>query len=160
MSRLFFVTLHEFLAHPTNYFFLQCTDYFWHPFRIIFFVLSELFLITLHQLFLATVNLISGSVMHCVTLTCSSRHYENMEESVRTRIAQIAPNLIQEIDRIAQIVRTNEPSFSSARLFIILRTNRVDSADAEKDFRESTVRISDCRASSILKSVPVSQDSK
>ena len=79
---------------------------------------------------------------------------------MRTRIAQIAPNLIQEIDRIAQIVRTNEPSFSSARLFIILHTNRVDSADAEKDFRESTVRISDCRASSILKSVPVSQDSK
>ena len=57
-------------------------------------------------------------------------------------------------------VRTNEPSFSSARLFIILHTNRVDSVDAEKDFRESTVRISDCRASSILKSVPVSQDSK
>ena len=63
--------------------------------------------------------------MHCVTLTCisinahtgssSSRHYENIEESVRTRIAQIARNLIQEIDRIAQIVRTNEPSFSSAR---------------------------------------------
>ena len=69
--------------------------------------------------------LISGSVMHCVTLTCmsinahtgssSSRHYENIEESVRTRIAQIARNAIQEIDRIAQIVRTNEPSFSSAR---------------------------------------------
>ena len=78
---------------------------------------------------------------------------------MRTRNAQIAPNLIQEIDRIAQIVRTNEPSFSSARLFIISHTNRVDSADAEKDFRESTVRISDCRASSILKSVPVSQDS-
>ena len=94
--------------------------------------------------------------MHCVTLTCSSRHYENMDESVRTRIAQIAPNLIQEIDRIAQIVRTNEPSFSSARLFIILHTNRVDSAHAKKDFRESTVRISDCRASI----VPVSQDSK
>ena len=53
--------------------------------------------------------------MHCVTLTCSSRHYENMEESVRTRIAQTAPNAIQEIDRKAQIVRTNEPSFSSAR---------------------------------------------
>ena len=53
--------------------------------------------------------------MHCVTLTCSSRHYENMEESVRTRIAQIAPNAIQEIDRKAQIVRTNELSFSSAR---------------------------------------------
>ena len=32
-----------------------------------------------------------------------------------TRIAQIARNAIQEIDRIAQIVRTNEPSFSSAR---------------------------------------------
>ena len=93
-------------------FFLQCTDYFWHPFWIIFFVLSELFLVTLHQLFLATVNLISGSVMHCVTLTCSSRHYENMEESMRTRIAQIAPNLIKEIDRIAQIVRTNEPSIN------------------------------------------------
>ena len=69
--------------------FLQCTDYFWHPFGIIFFVQSELFLVTLHELFLATVNLISGSVMHCVTLTCmsinghtglsSSRHYENME---------------------------------------------------------------------------------
>ena len=41
-----------------------------------------------------------------------------------------------------------------------LHTNRVDSADAEKDFRESTVRISDCRASSILKVVPVSEDSK
>lgn len=63
--------------------------------------------------------------MHCVTLTCmsinahtgssSSRHYENIEESVRTRIAQIARNAIQEIDRIAQIVGTNEPSFSSAR---------------------------------------------
>ena len=63
--------------------------------------------------------------MHCVTLTCtsinahtgssSSRHYENMEESARTRIAQIARNAIPEIDRIAQIVRTNEPSFSSAR---------------------------------------------
>ena len=56
--------------------------------------------------------------MHCVTLTCissSSRHYENMEESVRTRIAQIARNAIQEIDRIAQIVCTNEPSFSIAR---------------------------------------------
>ena len=63
--------------------------------------------------------------MHCVTLTCisisartgssSSRHYENMDESARTRIAQIARNAIQEIDRIAQIVRTNEPSFSSAR---------------------------------------------
>ena len=80
---------------------------------------------------------------------------------MRTRIAQIAPNLIQEIDRLAdRIVRTNEPSFSSARLFIILHTNRVDSADAEKDFRESTVRTSDCRASRILKSVPVSQDSK
>ena len=78
--------------------------------------------------------------------------HENMEESVRTRIAQIAPNLIQEIDRIAQIVRTNDPSFSSARLSIILHTNRVDSADAEKDFRESTVRISDCRASSIFES--------
>ena len=60
-----------------------------------------------------------------MTLTCmsinvhtrssSSRHYENMEESVRTRMAQIARNAIQEIDRIAQIVRTNEPSFSSAR---------------------------------------------
>ena len=36
LSRLFFVTFHEFLAHPTNYFFLQCTDYFWHPFGIIF----------------------------------------------------------------------------------------------------------------------------
>ena len=105
--------------------FLQCTDYFWHPFGIIFFVQSELFLVTLHELFLATVNLISGSVMHCVTLTCmsinghtglsSSRHYENMELSVGTRIAQIARNAIQEIDRIAQIVRTNEPSFSSAR---------------------------------------------
>ena len=34
---------------------------------------------------------------------------------MRTRIAQIARNAIQEIDRIAQIVRTNEPSFSSAR---------------------------------------------
>ena len=34
---------------------------------------------------------------------------------MRTRIAQIARNVIQEIDRIAQIVRTNEPSFSSAR---------------------------------------------
>ena len=34
---------------------------------------------------------------------------------MRTRIAQIAPNAIQEIDRKAQIVRTNEPSFSSAR---------------------------------------------
>ena len=77
---------------------------------------------TLHQLFMATVNLISGSVMHCVTLTCPSRHYENMEESVRTRIAQIAPNAIQEIDRKAQIVHTNEPSFSSARLFIISET--------------------------------------
>ena len=32
LSRLFFVTFHEFLAHPSNYFFLQCTDYFWHPF--------------------------------------------------------------------------------------------------------------------------------
>ena len=42
--------------------------------------------------------------------------------------------------------------------FIILHRNRVDSADAEKVFRESTVRISDCRASSILKTVPVSQD--
>ena len=39
-------------------FFLQCTDYFCHPFWIIFFVLSEWFLVTLHQLFLATVNLI------------------------------------------------------------------------------------------------------
>ena len=95
------------------------------PFLNNFFLLSELVLVTLHELFLATVNLISGSVMHCVTLTCmsinahtgssSSRHYENMEESVRTRIAQIARNAIQEIDRIAQIVRTNEPSFSSAR---------------------------------------------
>ena len=35
-----------------------------------------------------------------------------------------------------------------------------DSADAEKDFRESKVRISDCLASSILKAVPVSEDSK
>ena len=34
---------------------------------------------------------------------------------MRTRIAQIARNAIQEIDRIAQIVRTNEPSCSSAR---------------------------------------------
>ena len=34
---------------------------------------------------------------------------------MRTRIAQIARNAIQEIDRIAQIVCTNEPSFSSAR---------------------------------------------
>ena len=34
---------------------------------------------------------------------------------MRTRIAQIAPNAIQEIDRKAQIVRTNELSFSSAR---------------------------------------------
>ena len=41
-----------------------------------------------------------------------------------------------------------------------LHTNRVDSADAENDFGESTVRISDCRASSILKVVPVSEDSK
>ena len=41
---------------------------------------------------------------------------------------------------------------------VILHRNRVDSAGAEKDFRESTVRISDCRASSILKTVPVSQD--
>ena len=41
-----------------------------------------------------------------------------------------------------------------------LHTYRVDSADAEKDFRESTVRISDCRASSILNVVPVSEDSK
>ena len=46
------------------------------------------------------------------------------------------------------------------RLFIILHRNRVDSADAEKDFCESTVRISDCRTFSILKTVPVSQDSK
>ena len=108
LLRLFLVTFHEFWAHPTNYFFLQCTDYFWHLFRIIFFVLSELFLVTLHELFLATVNLISGSVMHCVTLTCmslnvhtgssSSRHYENMEESVRTRIAQVARDAIQEIN--------------------------------------------------------------
>ena len=43
---------------------------------------------------------------------------------------------------------------------MILHRNRVDSADAEKDFSESTVRTSDCRASSILKTVPVSQDSK
>ena len=42
----------------------------------------------------------------------------------------------------------------------MLDSNRVDSADAEEDFRESTVRISDCRASSILKAVPVSEDSK
>ena len=34
---------------------------------------------------------------------------------MRTRIAQLARNAIQEIDRIAQIVRTNEPSFSSAK---------------------------------------------
>ena len=34
---------------------------------------------------------------------------------MRTRIVQIAPNAIQEIDREAQIVRTNEPPFSSAR---------------------------------------------
>ena len=40
LSRLFLVTFHEFLAHPTNYFILQCTDYFLHPFGIIFFVLS------------------------------------------------------------------------------------------------------------------------
>ena len=47
------------------------------------------------------------------------------------------------------------------RLFIILHTNRVDSADAEKDYRKSTVRISDCRASSIiLKAVSVSRDCK
>ena len=47
-------------------------------------------------------------------------------------------------------------------LFMILHRNRVDSADAEKDFeaRESTVRITDCVAFSILKTVPVSQDSK
>ena len=44
------------------------------------------------------------------------------------------------------------------RLFIFLHRNRVDSADTEKDFRENTVRISDCRASSILKTVTVSQD--
>ena len=48
---------------------------------------------------------------------------------------------------------------SDYRLFIILHPNRVDSADAEKDFRESTLRISDCRASSILKAVPVSDES-
>ena len=28
----FFVTFHEFFAHSTTNFFLQCTDYFWHPF--------------------------------------------------------------------------------------------------------------------------------
>ena len=38
--------------------------------------------------------------------------------------------------------------------------NQVDSADAEKDFRESRVRNSAYRASSILKAVPVSEDSK
>ena len=38
-----------------------------------------------------------------------------MEESLRTRIGQIARNAIQEIDRIAQIVHANESSFSSAR---------------------------------------------
>ena len=70
-------------------------------------------MVTLHELFLATVNLISGSMMHCVTLTCMSINARTLEESVRT--AQIARNAIQEIDRIAQIVRTNEPSFSSAR---------------------------------------------
>ena len=43
---------------------------------------------------------------------------------------------------------------------MILHRNRVDSADAEKDFSESTVRIADCRASSTLKTVPVSQDCK
>ena len=43
---------------------------------------------------------------------------------------------------------------------MILHRNRVDSADAEKDYRESTVRISDCQGCSILKTVPVSQDSK
>ena len=53
-----------------------------------------------------------------------------------------------------------EDIWEDYRLFIILHRNRVDSADAEKDFRESTVRMSDCRASSILKSVPVSEDSK
>ena len=84
------------------------------PFRNnLFLTVFELFLVTLHELFLATVNLISGSMLHCVTLTCMSINARTLEESVRTRIAQIARNAIQEIDRIAQIVRTNEPSFSS-----------------------------------------------
>ena len=48
------------------------------------------------------------------------------------------------------------------RLFTLynFNRNRVDSADAEKDFRESRVRISAYRASSTLKAVPVSEDSK
>ena len=40
---------------------------FWEPFGISFFrTVFESFLVTLHELYLATVNLISGSVMHCV----------------------------------------------------------------------------------------------
>ena len=54
--------------------------------------------------------------MHCVPVTCmSNARTLDRVLPVRTRIAQIARNAIQEIDRIAQIVRTNEPSFSSAR---------------------------------------------
>ena len=84
------------------------------PFLNIFFrTVFELFLVTLHELFLSTVNLISGSMMRCVTLTSISINARTLEESVRTRIAQIARNAIQEIDRIAQIVRTNEQFFSS-----------------------------------------------
>ena len=67
--------------------------------------------------------------MHCVTLTCSSRHYENMEESVRTRIAQIAPNAIQEIDRKAQIVRTNEIYISKNYKTILKATFGYDKTD-------------------------------
>ena len=54
-------------------------------------------------------------MMHCVTLTCMSINARTLKESVRTQIAQVARNAIQEIDRTAQIVRLNEPSFSSAR---------------------------------------------
>ena len=56
--------------------------------------------------------------IHCMkTGSSSSRHFvENVEESVRKRIARMARNAVQEIDRIAQIVSANDSSCSPARI--------------------------------------------
>ena len=84
---VYFILLYIYIVTFCRAFFSLSSVKFWHTLQIIFFTMYwlflapflnnffgtvfELFLVTLHELFLATVKLISGSVMHCVPpVTC------------------------------------------------------------------------------------------
>ena len=85
---VYFILLYIYIVTFYRAFFSLSSVKFWHTLQIIFFTMYwlflapflnnffgtvfELFLVTLHELFLATVKLISGSVMHCVPLTAAN----------------------------------------------------------------------------------------